>query len=157
MDQEMTTFNAAATKTLEQQFVDWESHVFGFGYGSGEPHIIPALRLFLSKCTGGTGRQYDFNALETILNKAIVWLLINTLCHSNIINYGCSPRFGWLTDKGVALRDFMLSKTDNELVSLIADRPEDYIPCTPDACNCGPNGYEEGRVCTNAFWGGKSV
>ena len=34
---------AALTKTLEDNFVDWEGHVFGFGYGTGEPHTLSAL------------------------------------------------------------------------------------------------------------------
>ncbi|GAG02270.1 unnamed protein product, partial [marine sediment metagenome] len=33
-------------KTIEEQFIDWESEVFGFGYGSGEEHILKALKEF---------------------------------------------------------------------------------------------------------------
>lgn len=37
-------------KTLGDYFSDWQAEVFGFGYGSGEPFIIPALREFLCRC-----------------------------------------------------------------------------------------------------------
>jgi hypothetical protein len=35
----------------DKHFIDWETDVFGFGYGTGEPHTLPALRLFLLDLT----------------------------------------------------------------------------------------------------------
>jgi len=30
-------------KIENKQFIDWEAHTFGFGYGTGEQYTIPAL------------------------------------------------------------------------------------------------------------------
>ena len=32
-------------KALGDSFADWESHVFGCGYGTGEPHVLAALKV----------------------------------------------------------------------------------------------------------------
>lgn len=143
------------TKTADQHFVDWEGHVFGFGYGSGEEHVLPALKTFLG-AMDAEGR-YDYRAIEAVLNPTIAWLLINALCHDGAIEYGSSPRFGWLTPKGVALKAYVTSKTAEELVEIITDRDMDDVPCFPDGCNCGPDGYKAGRVCGNPFFGQPAV
>lgn len=140
-------------KTLEQYFVDWESSAMGYGYGTGEPHTIPALRQFLSCCTKGSyNHSYDYTDIETACGPVAAWLLINILCKADIIEYGSSPRFAWLTDKGVKLRDFVLAKSANDLVDLIGNRTEDDTICYPNACNCGPVGYDEKAICANPFW-----
>lgn len=33
-----------STKTPAQYFCDWHSHVFPYGYGSGESYTMPALK-----------------------------------------------------------------------------------------------------------------
>lgn len=137
------------TKTLEDYFADWEGATFGFGYGSGEQHTIPALLAFLALCPE-TG-NYNYEAMEKELGPTVAWLFINILCRADMIEYGTSPRFGWLTETGRRLRAFVLSKTADELISLTV-RGDDYDPCLPGACNCGPLGYEKGRVCQNPFW-----
>jgi len=136
-------------KTLDENFADWEGHVFGFGYGTGEPYILPVLKRFLALCPG-PGETYDHEALARDLGPAVSWLLINALAHADIIEYGTSPRYGWLTESGRALKAYVESKTDDELVEIACQQRD--TPCYPDACNCGPNGYEEGRVCSNPFW-----
>ena len=141
-------------KTLDQYWIDWESHVFGFGYGSGEPHIIPALKRFMELCnTGPLNTSCDHVILEKELGPAVAWLLINCLCRHgvDIIEYGTSPRYGWLGNCGIALRQYLASKTSEELIALVCDRNEYYIPCYPDACTCG-NGYQEVVICKNPFW-----
>lgn len=141
-------------KSLDDYFADWEGHVFGFGYGTGEDFVIPKLRRFFELTQGGTyGTSYDYVDLERELEPATAWLLINRFCHHGVgvIEYGSSPRFGWLTKEGKHLRDFVLSHTADELIALTR-RDENYIRCYPDACNCGPEGYEQGRVCNNPFW-----
>lgn len=143
-------------KTIEQSFIDWEGSAFGFGYGTGEPHVVPALKTFLSMCDGGPfGHSYDYQKLEAALSPTVAWLLINALCQHNIgaIEYGTSPRFGWLTPQGEALKAFVATKTADELIEIVTDFDPDYIRCYPDACNCGPNGYEAGRKCVSPFWG----
>lgn len=139
-------------KTPEQYFADWEGYVFGFGYGSGEPHTVPALRAFLELCDEGErGHCYDFRRLEAALTPPVAWLLINALCRYgvDIIEYGTSPRFAWLTPEGERLKAFMLSKPTEELIALAATNDD---PCYPNACNCGPDGYDPARVCQNPFW-----
>ena len=140
-------------KTVEDYFVDWENHVFGFG--SGEPHIIPALVAFLGLCRNGRSVcAYDYREIEAGIGTLPTWLLINALAHADIIEYGTSPRFGWLTGKGERLKAFAQSKSPAELVELVCSSSlEDDVPlCYPDCCNCGPSGYEKGRVCQNPFW-----
>lgn len=133
-----------STKTLDDFFTDWEAHVFGLGYGSGEPHTIPALSCFLEACTGENG-SYDYTVLAAALGPVVTWLLINTLGHADIIEYGTSPRFGWLTGYGKLLRRFVVSKTDDDLIALTG-RDSEYIECFPDHCNC------DGDACVNPFW-----
>lgn len=133
------------TKTIDDYFRDWESEVFGYGYGTGEVHIVTALRRFLEHCTEGPyKRSYDYSVLEQELGATVAWLLINTLCHVNIVEYGTSPRYAWLTEQGTRLRDYMLSKTVAELTKLA---PSDYIHCGSDYCNC-----DDTRLCSNPFF-----
>lgn len=135
---------AVVTKTLASYFADWEGEVFGFGYGSGEEHVLGALRAFFEKCSGNNG-QYDFRELEASIGAAPTWFLINALGHADIIEYGTSPRFAWLTPQGVRLRDFVLAHSAEELVMLTV-RDEDDVPCYRGSCNC------DGPKCINPFW-----
>lgn len=138
-------------KTLVENFIDWESDVFGCGYGTGEEHTIPALRSFLNLCDGENG-MYDFRRIEKELSPAVAWLLINILCKmpADIIEYGSSPRYGWLQENGIKLREFMLAHTADELIDMVCMRDNDYLHCFHDYCNC--EGYEEGEFCPNPFW-----
>ena len=140
------------TKTHEENWIDWEGFVFGFGYGTGEPYTIPALKRFL-ELTPERG-CYDHRALERELGPVVAWLMINALARHpvNILEYGMSPRFAWLTNEGRALKRYVTMKTANELITLVCEHDEDYTQCYPDVCNCGPNGYERGRACVNPFW-----
>lgn len=145
---------ALIDRGLASYFIDWEAHVFGLGYGTGEPHTVPALQAFLALCPpdDASSRNYDYKVLEKALTPTVAWLLINTLGHhhADVIEYGTSPRYGWLTPNGYRLRDFVLSKTPDELVTLVTMREEGHPYCTPDYCNCGPNG--EARKCPSPFW-----
>lgn len=143
-------------KTLDNYFRDWEAYVFGFGYGTGEPHIIPCLHKFLDLCRKpGLGLAYDFMELEQELGGPTTWLLINILCRHNVVEYGTSPRHGWLTAEGQRLRAYVCDRDPELLVEMSCNGPgldEGYAHCRPDTCNCGPDGYENGRVCPNPFW-----
>lgn len=146
----MAEITALKPKTLDDYFADWENHVFGFGYGSGEEHVLAVLKRFvdLTPIKGG----YDYRVLERELTPAVAWLLINALGHADILEYGSSPRFAWFTYyKGKALKTYIDGKTVDELCAVTC-RDENYVHCYPDACNCGPNGYEKGRVCQNPFF-----
>jgi len=131
-------------KSIEDNFCDWEGSVFGFGYGTGEKYTIDALKSFFSCLT--EERSYDYRDVENKINPMSAWLIINILCHADIIEYGTSPRFGWLTKKGEALRDFLKQMTNEALIDLVCYKTEDYISCYPDHCNC----HEE--KCINPFW-----
>lgn len=140
-------------KTAIEYFKDWEADAFGYGYGSGEPYIIPLLKRFLELCNeGDRSNQYDYAILEKELTPAVTWLLINILCHKDIIEYGTSPRFAWLTEKGLRLKVFVGRYSDGKLIDIVCGHTEDYSHCSPNACNCGEQGYEEGRICQNPFW-----
>lgn len=137
------------TNPLDKSFRDWEGSVFGFGYGTGEEHTTTALKLFMDTITD---RSYDYRVLEEVLTPPVAWLLINALCHDNLLSYGVSPRFGWLEPEGVVLKAYIYARSVEELLSVLATTSEDDCPCYKDACNCGPTGYEKGRVCVNPFW-----
>ncbi len=136
-------------KTIDEYFRDWEATVFGIGYGTGEPHVIPALRRFLKFCPE-TG-NYDYEVLEKSVNPEVAWLLINALVKVDIIEYGISPRFGWLTGYGRALKAYTDSKTSDELVTVVCDHDDDYTVCYPDHCNCESMGLANEK-CENPFW-----
>lgn len=134
-------------KTIHEYFKDWEGYVFGPGCAVGEPHIIPALKKFLQVMREGI---CDCKVLEDSMDHIGVWLFINILRNADIIKYGGFTRFVWLTDSGKALKSYLETiDVDNCNYN---DTDEDYIPCSPSHCYCGPNGYEEGRKCNNPFW-----
>lgn len=137
-------------RTLADHFRDWESEVLGFGYGSGEPYVLQSLKLFLEACP--TDGHYNYQRLEEIVGPSATWLLIGLLCRAKILEYGTSPRFGWLTDQGRALRAFVESHSVDDLCDIVCDW-ENGAYCTADSCNCGPRGYVEGKkLCHNPFW-----
>ncbi len=140
------------TKTIDENWIDWESHAFGFGYGSGEPHTVAALKRFMELVPADGA--YDYTVMERELTPTVAWLLINRLCSHDVdmLEYGTSPRYAWLTARGRALKTYMATKSVDDLVELACCHTEDYFVCSPDACNCGPNGYEAGRRCPNPFW-----
>lgn len=137
-------------KSLDGHFRSWESTAFGFGYGTGEKHLLSALKTFLATCHSDD--TYDYRELEEALTPTVAWLLICILCREDIINYGVSPRYAWLDQSGKALKQYVCNRTVEELDEILHDgNPNDI--CMRDACNCGPTGYEKGRVCPNPFWG----
>lgn len=119
------------TTITDKHFADWESWAFGYGYGTGEPHTLGALRDFLAAFES----SYDYERLENTLGERVAWLLINTLCHADILEYGTSPRYGWLTERGRVLREFVAGKSLDELYAMTC-RDESAVVCSPDYCNC---------------------
>lgn len=141
---EPTRLGKGPMKTIENHFTDWEQSVFGYGYGSGEKYIAEALKKFFELCPDSG--NYDYEVFEKSLGQTVTWLLINTLCRADILEYGTSPRFGWLDDKGRELKKFFDSKTIDELENL-SGHQEDYNACFQDFCNCN-----DPSVCHNPFW-----
>ena len=124
-------------KTIDDYFIEWECHVFGFGYGTGEEHVLGALKTFFEwiKPDG-----YDYKVLEDKLTPTVAWLLINRMAGVDMIEYGCSPRYGWLTPKGTAMKVYLSGRTLDELTDLCCQT--DYIDCGLDYCN---NPFLDGR------------
>lgn len=139
----MTPTLSPEEKITDKNFIDWEKHVFGYGYGTGEVYTIEVLRSFFELCSGGPGTQYDYEKLEEKLGGPSTWLLINVFGHSGIIEYGTSPRYGWLTRAGEMLKEYMLSKTFNELYELVMNDSGPQISCFPDLCQCGTESKKE--------------
>lgn len=139
-------------KSLDDNWIDWEGNAFGFGYGTGEDHTIPALKAFLAACPE-TG-AYNYQVLEAAVGPVVAWLLINRLCDYRIdmIEYGTSPRCGWLTKPGRALKAYTDANTAERLIELACNHDVDHNICYPDTCNHGPEGYVKGRHCPNPFW-----
>lgn len=139
-----------SVKTKDDSFRDWEGHVFGFGYGTGEQYTLAVLKAFLGAISE---RPYDYTVLEVAVTPATAWLLINALCKVDILEYGTSPRFGWLTSTGERLKAYVDARTAEDLYEIVCGpEPKDSIRCYPNACNCGPKGYQEGVHCENPFW-----
>jgi hypothetical protein len=136
-------------KTIDQFFVDWESQVFGYGYGTGETHVLRALKEFFAAVpVSGT---YDYDKLEQACTPTVAWLLLNTLGHANVIDYGTSSRFGWLTPNGAHLAGYIRTRTLEHLLTVIGKVGEEYVHCFPDYCNCV--GEKDAGCCkTNPFW-----
>lgn len=146
------------TKSTEQYFADWYKHNFAYGYGTGEPHILQALRIFLDHCIHGEGSLYHSQDLEEVLGPTAAWLIIDRLCAADIIEYGTSPRNGWLTcDKGEKLKEVFYCYNNNQLFNLL-DHDENYYHCTPNHCNCDAVFDAKGlptkqnNRCINPFW-----
>ncbi len=137
-------------KTIEQYFLDWESETFGFGYGTGEEYTLKALKDFFKLLE--KDKSYDHQVLEKEIGGTVAWLMLNILGHADLIEYGTSIRYGWLTEKGEALKKFVDTKTVDELYKLITDSWGNYYHCSPTSCNCGPNGYIKTKNCNNPFF-----
>lgn len=101
----------------KNKFIIWEQDTFGFSYGIGEPYVLRSLKYFLELCPNK--ESYNYKTLEERLRPEVAWLLINILCRKNILDYGTSPRFGWLSDKGIELKIFIEKHTINELCEML--------------------------------------
>jgi hypothetical protein len=137
-----------AEKSLQCYFIDWEAYVFGYGYGTGEHHVIPLLKRFFNCLESGEDcKPYKYDELQEKLGHEQTWLLINVFCHADIIEYGTSPRFGWLTEKGKRLYKFIAEHSADDLINIVQSRDQEYYPCHPDYCNC-----HKDTPCVNPFW-----
>jgi hypothetical protein len=139
-------------KTMEEYFRDWEDDAFGFGYGTGEEHIIPAIKTFFELLTKSPRCDifgYSYLVLEQKLGPAVTWLLINRLCQVGVIEYGTSPRNGWLSPNGMRLKEYISSKSFDDLYQICTSIDEFTILCYPFVCNCD---QKDGARCRNPFW-----
>lgn len=128
-------------KQLDDYFADWESVSIGYGYGTGEEYTIRGLKDFMNAIP--LEGAYNYQVLEGAVGALSAWLFISILCHADVIEYGTSPRFGWLTEPGRALQAYLATKSATELQEIVSRYDEH---CFPDHCNC------EDEECHNPFW-----
>jgi len=102
---------------LKKQFILFENKAFGYGYGSGEIYVLTVFKRFLQICP--VEGNYDYHILENLLTPPIAWLLINILCREEVLEYGTSPRFGWLSSLGIDLKIFTEEHTVEELAEML--------------------------------------
>lgn len=120
----MDTFN----EFDDRAFKKWETENITYGYGTGESHIFAAMKTFMELVPAEDdpkGRCYDNRVLEAALTPTVAWLLICLFCRAALIEYGTSPRCGWLTQEGYAMKTYLASRTVDELVN-IANAEETY-------------------------------
>lgn len=133
---------------MDKQFKQWEGRVFGAGYGTGEMPILKAVKVFFDNLDDD--RSYDFEKMEKKLGDTVTWLLINAFDKGNIIEWGTSARFGWLTSCGEYVRDFIKGKTPEELYEIVMSDDETICECDGDmkekgheACGKNPMVHEK--------------
>jgi len=90
---------------------------------------------------------YRTKELEKCMNPTVLWLLINVLCKAYILEYGTSPRNGWLTKRGICLHEYFKTKTDDELYDIINSVDMTYNHCSSTHCCCGKG--EWNKPCFN--------
>ena len=125
----------------ELNFIDWESRVFGAGYGSGELPILKSLKVFFESFDGN---NYDFQVLENKLGDTVTWLLINSLSKHDVIEWGTSARYGWIAPCGEFVRDFIKNKSPEELYEILMTNEDSICLCDGEITgigheNCGKN------------------
>jgi hypothetical protein len=121
-------------KITDKHFRDWEADTFGFGYGTGEMPILQCLQKFFSMLEDG--RMYNYENMQKEFGELSTWLLINYLCHADILEYGTSPRYGWITEKGEMIRDYLAGADIVKVYNMLMDDTEDSIRCLRSHCNC---------------------
>lgn len=113
------------------KFKQWESRVFGYGYGSGEEPVLKAIKVFFESLepSDGIGNpMYDYELLEGLLGETVTWLLINAFAHNNVIEYGTSARHGWISNCALFVRDYIKDKSVDELYDILMS-DEDFCEC----------------------------
>lgn len=140
-------------KNMVEYFRDWESEAFGFGYGTGEEHVLQVLKdmsELLKWNDSGSNYTYDYKVLESKLGPTTTWLLLNALCKNGDIDYGTSPRYGWFYGKGKHLIDFVKSHSTDELYEM-TKCDSSYLHCFDDYCGCGSEQVHH-KCKNNPFW-----
>lgn len=104
-------------KEEDKWFNNWEGEVLGFGYGTGEAVLLPIIKSFLKEIPMDS--NYDFSILEEKCGAENTWFMINLLANADNLEYGGSPRFGWLTPSGKLLKKYVDSKSIDEMYELL--------------------------------------
>jgi len=127
-------------KDEKEWFREWECRAFGAGYGSGELPILTATKRFFELMEDG--RSYDSQVLEKELGATVTWLLINAFDKANMIEWGTSARYGWLTSCGEYLRDFITKHSAEELYEIVMADSDSTCLCDGEMHpDCGKNPF----------------
>ena len=122
----------------ENQFSQWENRTFGAGYGTGELPILKAVKVFFDSLED---REYDYKILEKKLGDTVTWLLINAFEKQNMIEWGTSARYGWITACGEYVKDYIKDKTPEQLYEiLMAEHNEPICECNGEMKESGHQG-----------------
>lgn len=100
-----------------EEFKQWEDKTFGYGYGTGEGPVIEVIKIFFD--TFGDKTTYDYEDYEVLIGRQATWLLINALIKGGVIDYGTSPRYGFLSSFGKDLKTFFAEHTEDELHEIL--------------------------------------
>lgn len=139
-------------RTIQEYFIDWYGEAFGYGYGTGDVYYCKALVEFFNSVKpkdGGNSFTYDYEELEKAMGAAEAWFTINELCKQDLIDYGTSPRYAWLSYTGEQMYQFLKGKTADELYELV-NVDSDYIHCYKDYCN--HTELKDKGCLSNPFW-----
>lgn len=99
------------------EFYKIADEMCGYGYGTGEYVIVPLIKKFLTLCKAND-YKYDHSEIEKKLGQAITWFLINGLCKLDVIEYGTSPRFAWISGDKEDLVHAIVKSSDDELYKI---------------------------------------
>jgi len=154
-------------KTLDNYFYDWFGEVFGYLYGTGEQYVVPALKEFLSYYKREAFAPLGIDELVTNLSQpplttltpATIWMLVNTLNAYDILDYGISPRYGWLTDEGFELRKYLDDHSVRHILDVLFQEHESTknvmmscnVGTTIYSCSCEDRDVDKGIRCINPF------
>jgi len=134
-------------------------------YGSGEQYVVPALKEFLSYYKREAFAPLGIDEFVTNLSQpplatltpATIWMLVNTLNAFDILDYGTSPRYGWLTDQGFELKKYLDDNTVEHILDVLFQEHEStkgiMFPCSHGdiMCCCEDRDDEKGIRCINPF------
>lgn len=125
------------SKGTKEYFIDWYHSELGYGYGTGDEYYCKALIDFfqlLRQANVDEVFQYNYKKLENEMGGAAAWFIINIMCGSDLVEYGTSPRYGWLTPSGELMRDLLAEYNADSLYELVCTSHE-YTTCMKDYCN----------------------
>lgn len=109
--------------TYEQIQEMQELFPFECGYGTGEQYTIPIMYKFMELLAE---RSYDFQVMSVAFGEVTTWVLIELLARCDLIDWGTSSRFGWITERGEQLRDMMRKFTQEEMYEIVTAIPNDF-------------------------------
>lgn len=107
------------TEELAYKFHKLEGEAFGYGYGTGEKHIVPLLKEFVTLCMKDGG-SCDSLEIEKVMGPANTWFLINALCRVDFLEYGTSPRYCWIdhSEEMRSIANFIVHCPSDELYEI---------------------------------------